>query len=41
MSGSRTFVHEDIYDEYVARSVEIAKNKKVGDPMLSDTENGP
>jgi acyl-CoA reductase-like NAD-dependent aldehyde dehydrogenase len=41
MSGSRTYVQEGIYDEYVARSIEIANKKKVGDPMLPDTENGP
>jgi acyl-CoA reductase-like NAD-dependent aldehyde dehydrogenase len=32
MSGSRTYVQEGIYDEYAARTIEIAKKKKVGDP---------
>ena len=41
MSGSRTYVQEGIYDEYVARTIEIAKKKKVGDPLEADTENGP
>lgn len=32
-SGTRTFVHEKIYDEFVKRSVEMAKKRKVGDPF--------
>ena len=38
-AGSRTFVHEDIYDEFVKRSVERAKMKKVGNPF-DDVESG-
>jgi len=41
MSGSRTYVQEGIYDEFVKRSVEFAKTKKIGDPFLPETENGP
>ena len=41
MAGSRTFVQEGIYDQFLERAVEAAKNKKVGDPFLPDTENGP
>ena len=41
MAGSRTFVHEKIYDEFVAKTVMAAKYKKIGDPFLPDTENGP
>lgn len=26
-SGSRTFVHEDIYDEFLARSVALAEKR--------------
>lgn len=40
-AGSRTFVHEDIYDQFVAKAVEIAAKRKVGDPLKSDTQMGP
>lgn len=40
-AGSRTFVHEDIYDEFVEKAVKRAKNRKVGDPFDDDTEQGP
>lgn len=29
-AGSRTFVHESIYDEFVRKSVERAKQRKLG-----------
>jgi acyl-CoA reductase-like NAD-dependent aldehyde dehydrogenase len=41
MSGSRTYVQEGIYDEFVKKAGEMAKAKKVGDPFVPDTENGP
>lgn len=41
IAGSRLFVHEKIYDEFVRRSVEVSKNRKVGDPFGADTEQGP
>ena len=41
IAGSRLFVHEKIYDEFVARSVETAKQRKVGDPFAPDTDQGP
>ncbi|KAF7281602.1 aldehyde dehydrogenase [Rhynchophorus ferrugineus] len=40
-AGSRTFVEESIYDEFVERSVERAKQRKVGDPFHPETEQGP
>lgn len=40
-SGSRIFVHEDIYDEFVKRSVEAAAARKVGDPTDPATVQGP
>jgi acyl-CoA reductase-like NAD-dependent aldehyde dehydrogenase len=40
-SGSRTFVHEKVYDEFIKRVVEKAKTVKVGDPLQPDTEMGP
>jgi aldehyde dehydrogenase (NAD+) len=41
IAGSRVFVHEKIYDEFVKRSVEAAKKRKVGDPFQHDTDQGP
>ncbi len=40
-AGSRTFVQEGIYDEFVKRSVELAKKRKVGNPFAPDTVQGP
>nr|AVR59246.1 mitochondrial aldehyde dehydrogenase 2 [Platynereis dumerilii] len=40
-AGSRVFVEEDIYDEFVERSVERAKSRTVGDPFESGSEQGP
>ncbi|CAF1270235.1 unnamed protein product [Rotaria sordida] len=40
-AASRTFVHSKIYDEFVARSIELAKKRVVGDPFDSSTEQGP
>ncbi len=41
IAGSRLFVHEKIYDEFVKRSVEVSKKRKVGDPFGADTDQGP
>ena len=38
--GSRTFVQEEIYDEFVRKSVERAQKRKVGDPFVLTNENG-
>jgi len=38
--GSRTFVQDSIYDEFVKRSVERAKKRTVGDPFELTNENG-
>jgi len=40
-AASRTFVHEKIYDQFVAKSVELAQKRKVGDPFDAETEQGP
>jgi len=40
-AGSRTFVHEAIYDEFVRKSIERAKKRSVGDPFDAAIENGP
>ena len=41
IAGSRVFVHEKIYDEFVRRSVEVAQKRKVGDPFHPETNQGP
>lgn len=40
-AGTRLFVEEKCYDEFVAKSVERSKNRKVGNPLDPDTEQGP
>ena len=40
-AGSRVLVEESIYDEFVKKSVERAKKRKVGNPFDADTEQGP
>jgi aldehyde dehydrogenase (NAD+) len=40
-AGSRLFVEEKAYDEFVQRSGERAKKRKVGDPFDAATEQGP
>ena len=40
-AASRTFVEESIYDEFVRKSVERARKRKVGDPFNPDCEQGP
>lgn len=40
-AGTRTFVHEDIYDEFVKKSKARALKRKVGDPTCEGTEGGP
>ncbi len=41
IAGSRLFVQEGIYDEFVKRTIEVSKNRKVGNPLEKDTEQGP
>lgn len=41
VAGSRLFVQESAYDEFVAKIVAKAKGRKVGDPFDSSTEQGP
>lgn len=40
-AGTRTFVHEDIYDEFVRKSVKQAKAGVVGNPSNLKTKYGP
>jgi acyl-CoA reductase-like NAD-dependent aldehyde dehydrogenase len=39
-AGSRTYVHEKIYDEFVKKTVERAKKRTVGDPFDAKNESG-
>lgn len=41
VAGSRTYVQDTIYEEFVKKSAERAKRRKVGDPFDASTENGP
>ncbi|NEO32946.1 MAG: aldehyde dehydrogenase family protein [Symploca sp. SIO3C6] len=40
-AGSRLFVEEKCYDEFVAKSLERAQNRIVGDPFDAQTQQGP
>jgi aldehyde dehydrogenase (NAD+) len=40
-AGSRLYVEEKVYDEFVERSVARAKARTVGDPLDPATEQGP
>lgn len=40
-AGTRTFIQESIYDEFVEKSIDLAKKRKVGNPFLLDTQQGP
>lgn len=41
IAGSRLFVHERIYDQFVERMAAFAKTMKIGDPMDEATQLGP
>ncbi|XP_024544108.1 aldehyde dehydrogenase family 2 member B7, mitochondrial [Selaginella moellendorffii] len=40
-AGSRTFVHESVYDEFVDKAKKKAENRVLGDPFQSGVEHGP
>ena len=40
-AGSRTFVHEKIYDEFVKKAAALAAKRKVGSPFDDGVEQGP
>jgi aldehyde dehydrogenase (NAD+) len=40
-AGSRLFVEEKVYDEFVDRLADINKSRKLGDPSDPETEQGP
>lgn len=37
----RLYVHEDIYEQFMAKFLPLVKGLKVGDPMATDTQMGP
>lgn len=41
VAGSRTFVHEDIYAQFVKRAGELASQRKVGNPFDETVLQGP
>ena len=41
IAGSRIFVQESIYDEFVARSVAKARERILGNPFDENTDQGP
>uniref|UniRef100_K3X4K6 Aldehyde dehydrogenase domain-containing protein n=1 Tax=Globisporangium ultimum (strain ATCC 200006 / CBS 805.95 / DAOM BR144) TaxID=431595 RepID=K3X4K6_GLOUD len=41
IAGTRLYVQEGIYDEFLRRSVEAAKARVVGDPFSNKTDQGP
>lgn len=40
-AGSRTYVQSGIHDAFLRKAVEMAKARKVGNPLLDETEQGP
>ena len=40
-AGSRIFIQEQIYDDFVRKFKERASSIKIGDPLSQDTEFGP
>ena len=40
-AGSRTYVHESVYDEFVEKAKARAIKRVVGDPFRKDVEQGP
>ena len=40
-AGSRVFVDEKIYDEFVVKSIARARKRRVGDPLGPRTDQGP
>ena len=40
-AGSRTYIHESIYDQFVEKSLERASKRKVGNPFDGTIDQGP
>lgn len=41
VAGSRAYLHENIADEFLDKMISQAKNIKIGDPLLDETQMGP
>src|SRR6185437_12766455 len=41
IAGSRLIVHESVRDEFLDRSIALARSIRLGDPLDSETEMGP
>lgn len=41
VAATRTFVHESIYDDFVKKTVELAKKHVIGDPLDDQVDHGP
>ncbi|XP_076465131.1 aldehyde dehydrogenase, mitochondrial-like [Babylonia areolata] len=41
VAATRTYVHEKIYDQFVAKSAQLAAQRAVGDPFCPATVQGP
>lgn len=41
LAGSRVFVEEPIYEEFVRRSIDRARSKVLGNPLLPGVDQGP
>lgn len=39
-AGTRTFVHEKIYDAFVAEATKLARERKVGSPFDANIQQG-
>lgn len=40
-AGSRTYVHEKVYDEFVEKASALAMKRSVGDPFKEGMQQGP
>lgn len=41
VAATRTFVHESIYDEFVKKTVELARGHVIGNPLDESVDHGP
>jgi acyl-CoA reductase-like NAD-dependent aldehyde dehydrogenase len=40
-ASQRIYVHENVYDQFVKKSIELASKRTVGDPFDDNTQQGP
>ncbi len=40
-AGSRLFVEESVYDKFIGKMVDYSKDRKLGDPLDPETQQGP